>query len=55
MAARQANASINAGSWLAYDDVIDPRDLRNALLAGLALAEGRQTTPRSPRMTRILP
>jgi acetyl-CoA carboxylase carboxyltransferase component len=55
MAARQANASINAGSWPAYDDVIDPRDLRNALLAGLGLAEGRQTTPRSPRMTRILP
>jgi acetyl-CoA carboxylase carboxyltransferase component len=35
MAAEQAKASITAGSRLAYDDVIDPRDLRNALLAGL--------------------
>jgi acetyl-CoA carboxylase carboxyltransferase component len=55
IAARQAQASITAGSRLAYDDVIDPRNLRNALLAGLALAEGRLTTPRAPRLERILP
>jgi methylmalonyl-CoA decarboxylase subunit alpha len=55
VAATQANASITAGSWLAYDDVIDPRDLRNALLSGLALAEGRETAPPTPRLTRILP
>jgi acetyl-CoA carboxylase carboxyltransferase component len=55
VAATQANASITAGSWLAYDDVIDPRDLRNALLAGLALAEGRETAAPAPRLTRILP
>jgi methylmalonyl-CoA decarboxylase subunit alpha len=55
VAAQQANASITAGSWLAYDDVIDPRDLRDALLAGLALTEGRQTAPSSPPLTRILP
>jgi acetyl-CoA carboxylase carboxyltransferase component len=55
VAAQQANASITAGSWLAYDDVIDPRDLRDALLAGLALTEGRQTAPPSPLLTRILP
>ena len=35
-----------AGPWamaagMGYDDVIDPRELRNALLAGLVLAEGR--------------
>jgi acetyl-CoA carboxylase carboxyltransferase component len=54
-AARQANASIAAGGWLAYDDVIDPRDLRNALLAGLTLAEGRQRTPRAHGLARILP
>ena len=38
-AAAQANASITASDRLAYDDVIDPRELRNALLAGLALSE----------------
>ena len=55
VAAHQANASVTAASWLAYDDVIDPRELRNALLAGLALAEGRETAPPTPRLTRILP
>ena len=55
LAVEQANASITAGSRLAYDAVIDPRDLRNALLAGLSLAEGRQTAARSPRGTGILP
>jgi len=35
-----------AGPWgmaagMGYDDVIDPRELRNALIDGLALAEGR--------------
>jgi hypothetical protein len=28
--------------------VIDPRELRNALLAGLELAEGRQREPAGP-------
>ncbi len=37
----------DSGPWrlaagLAYDDVIDPRELRNALLAGLALSAGRR-------------
>ena len=45
-AAAQANASITASDRLAYDDVIDPRELRNALLAGLALSEARPTTRR---------
>ena len=49
LAAEQANASVTAASRLAYDAVIDPRDLRNALLAGLSLAEGRRTAARSPR------
>jgi acetyl-CoA carboxylase carboxyltransferase component len=44
-AAVQAKASVTAGSRLAYDDVIDPRDLRIALLAGLSLAEGRFNRP----------
>jgi methylmalonyl-CoA decarboxylase subunit alpha len=42
-----------AGAWLAadtlgYDDVIDPRDLRNALLAGLRLAAGRRGEAPAP-------
>jgi acetyl-CoA carboxylase carboxyltransferase component len=55
LAGEQAKASITAGSRLAYDDVIDPRDLRNALLAGLSLAEGRRTAAPSPRGMGILP
>ena len=55
IAAEQAKASITAGSRLSYDEVIDPRDLRNALLGGLELAEGRDTAPRAPRAMGILP
>jgi hypothetical protein len=29
---------------LTYDDVIDPRELRNALIAGLELLEGRRSS-----------
>ena len=49
LAAQQANASINAANRLAYDAVIDPRELRNALLAGLSLAAGRRTALRPRR------
>jgi acetyl-CoA carboxylase carboxyltransferase component len=55
VAAEQAKASISAGSKLSYDDVIDPRDLRNALLAGLTVSEGRHTTLRTPRAQGIMP
>jgi methylmalonyl-CoA decarboxylase subunit alpha len=55
LAVEQARASITAGSRLSYDAIIDPRDLRNALLAGLALADGRRTAAPSPRGTGILP
>jgi acetyl-CoA carboxylase carboxyltransferase component len=55
VAAEQARASITAGSKLSYDEVIDPRDLRNALLAGLALSEGRLTATRTPRAQGIMP
>jgi acetyl-CoA carboxylase carboxyltransferase component len=47
VAAAQARASVTGAARLSYDDVIDPRDLRNALLAGLQLAEGREWTPRA--------
>jgi methylmalonyl-CoA decarboxylase subunit alpha len=55
LAAEQARASVTAGSRLSYDAIIDPRELRNALLAGLALAAGRQTAARLPRGAGILP
>ena len=55
LAAEQARASVTASSRLSYDAVIDPRDLRNALLAGLSLAKGRGTEAPSPRGTGILP
>ena len=43
---REAEAAQTAGPYrmatgMGVDDVIDPRDLRNALLSGLMLAEGR--------------
>ena len=43
VAAEQSEASVRAAARLSYDDVVDPRDLRDALLAGLDLAEGRDT------------
>ena len=55
LAAEQARASVVGGARLSYDDVIDPRELRNALLAGLSLAEGRESAPRRPRPGGILP
>jgi methylmalonyl-CoA decarboxylase subunit alpha len=55
LAAEQARASVVAAARLSYDDVIDPRQLRNALLDGLALAEGRLSVPRRPRPGGILP
>lgn len=55
-AAEQARASVNGGAQLHYDDVIDPRELRNALLAGLALASGRAAAAApGPRQGGILP
>ncbi|OYD68025.1 acetyl-CoA carboxylase carboxyltransferase component [Rhodococcus sp. OK302] len=44
-----------AGPWrlassVTYDDVIDPRELRNALLGALRLSAGRDSEPASPVM-----
>ncbi|MFI5397965.1 MAG: acyl-CoA carboxylase subunit beta [Candidatus Binatia bacterium] len=49
----QLEAAESAGAWkaadnLSYDAVIDPRDLRNALLTGLRLSAGRVTEPPAP-------
>ncbi len=55
LAAEQAQAAVNASSRLAYDEVVDPRDLRDALLAGLSLADGRPPVAARPRGQGILP
>lgn len=47
--ARQTGAAWSMGHKLAYDDIIDPRDLRNALLDGLTLARNRRQGRVEPR------
>ncbi|MGD9598242.1 MAG: acyl-CoA carboxylase subunit beta [Steroidobacteraceae bacterium] len=48
IAAGQADGAYHIADRLGYDDIIDPRDLRNALLSGLALAAGRLPSHASP-------
>ena len=55
VAAEQSEASVRAAARLSYDDVVDPRHLRDALLSALALTEGREAGARRPRGTGILP
>ena len=43
--AEQAGGAYHLADKMGFDDVIDPRELRNALLKGLMLAEGRQHEP----------
>jgi methylmalonyl-CoA decarboxylase subunit alpha len=55
-AAAQAGGSFRVANTMGYDDVIDPRQLRNALLDGLALCEPRLRGPFEPVARRgILP
>lgn len=44
----EASGPWRAARMLTYDDVIDPRQLRNALLSGLRTAGGRRTGPVEP-------
>jgi acetyl-CoA carboxylase carboxyltransferase component len=49
----QADAAESAAAWksadgLSYDELIDPRELRNALLAALELSAGRNAEPPTP-------
>lgn len=46
--AEQVGGAYRLADRMAYDDVIDPRDLRNALLRGLELSEGRFTAAPAP-------
>lgn len=47
--AEQLNGAFQMADRMVYDEVIDPRDLRNALLRGLTLSAGRCAQARSPR------
>ena len=54
--AQQAGSAYHLADGMKYDDVIDPRDLRNALLNGLALTAGRGDQADGPvRHRGILP
>ena len=44
----EAGGPYRAADSMAFDDVIDPRELRNALLRGLALSDGRASEPAAP-------
>ncbi len=45
---RQRSGPWGLAEGLVYDDVIDPRELRNALIAGLVLSEGRERAESAP-------
>jgi len=46
----QSGGAWSAGDTLAYDEIIDPRELRNVLLAGLRTALSRRAAPVGPAM-----
>lgn len=47
--AEQTGGAFQVADRMVYDDVIDPRDLRNALMRGLALSVGRHAQACRPR------
>ncbi|GAA4879641.1 acyl-CoA carboxylase subunit beta [Ferrimonas pelagia] len=49
MAQREQQAAWSAADTLAFDEIIDPRSLRNALIDGLVLAQGRLDEGAQPR------
>lgn len=48
IAADQSDGAWQLADRLGYDDIIDPRDLRDALLHGLSLADARTSTHAGP-------
>jgi acetyl-CoA carboxylase carboxyltransferase component len=48
IADEQAAGAFRIAATLGYDDVIEPQQLRNALLGGLRLSEGRRTAAAEP-------
>jgi len=53
--AAETTGAYKAADAMNYDEVIDPRDLRNVLLAALDLATGRNTGRVEPRPGGIRP
>jgi acetyl-CoA carboxylase carboxyltransferase component len=45
----EIGGAYSAADTMSYDEVIDPRELRNVLLASLRLAEARRHEPVGPR------
>ena len=45
---REAAGPWSAADTMSYDEVIDPRELRNVLLRALQLADGRRAAPLGP-------
>jgi len=55
LAAVEHGGPWSAADTMSYDEVIDPRDLRNALLRALRLSGARRGSPRPPRRRGIRP
>lgn len=53
--ANEAAGPYRVASGLGFDEVIDPRELRNVLLAGLRAARGREPAPQPLARSGILP
>ena len=53
--AAETTGAYKAADAMNYDEVIDPRDLRNVLLEALNLAAGRNTGRGTPRPVGIRP
>ena len=51
LAEAEASGAWTAGDTMAYDEIIDPRDMRNALLKGLAVAKSRLSDATQPVLT----
>jgi acetyl-CoA carboxylase carboxyltransferase component len=49
LAHAELGGAYSAADTMSYDDVIDPRELRNALLAALRLTTARDAAPAEPR------
>lgn len=51
LAEAEASGAWTTGDTMAYDEIIDPREMRNALLKGLALAKARLYDATQPVLT----
>ena len=48
LADAEANGALSAGDTMAYDEIIDPRELRNKLITALQLSLNRRTAAPLP-------